>query len=690
MPMTHIFISYCRRDKDAAEELVSLLHSEGWSVWYDNEIAAGHRFRTDIEAELEAARAVIVLWSTDAVESSWVNAEAEEAARLAKVVPIRLDGCRIPLTMRSIQTIDFTGWMGDPTASCWLALRDIVIRLAGPPSGQIEAKAFDFIVGSGTEATHASISAAVEAAAPGQSIKIQPGTYSENLLIDRQINLMGADRDTVILDGGKATAVLLLNSEASLQGLSIRADTSTGVGVVNVDAGNLTLRDVSISTPGNGVCIRAISRARISMRNCTTEGGGYGCLGAFQSSLSLNGCTLSRHRRHGILGDGGCDVSIRNSRIAVSDGCGILIESRSSVTVRSTVLVGHKTVGVEVRAESTGDVRYCEFRENGQGIRAGGTRTAVLAESNRIESCEYCCIHVHDRATLVAKRNELTKSHGGVIVFEAGRIELVENEVTHNEGHGVEVRQGGTAQLTRNHLFQNSGQGLRCNSGATVSSFADYVALSGDHGVVCIGAKLTLDEATIADSHAFGLLAIDEADVQARRILVDGSVQTGAEVRHASLLADDIIIRGSGEHGLWVSEKGTLTFLNSEITLSALSAMRVESDLPVSITKCLIRESRDFGIHLLKDSVASLNANIISANELAGICIEEGAKPEIVGNLIENNKAEGVRIRQKGGGSIRHNVIRKNTLPVAIEVSKEDLETIIDGITDDPANFLYQ
>ena len=162
--MADVFVSYSRKDEDAAEELVSLLRAEGWTVWYDTSIAGGHRFRSDIEQELDQARVVVVLWSVDSVQSSWVNAEAEEAARLAKILPVRLDGCSIPLPLRAFQTIDFREWVGDPMASSWLALRETISRLTGPPQGQNERFSYDFVVGTGNDATHASIADALSVA----------------------------------------------------------------------------------------------------------------------------------------------------------------------------------------------------------------------------------------------------------------------------------------------------------------------------------------------------------------------------------------------------------------------------------------------------------------------------------------------------------------------------------------------
>ncbi len=110
--MSDVFISYAREDCELVSSLASALRTRGWSVWWDSAIRTGEKFSQVIEAALGSARCVIVVWSQHSVISDWVLAEASEARRHGKLVPIVIDDVRSPLVFRQLQTADFAGWEG--------------------------------------------------------------------------------------------------------------------------------------------------------------------------------------------------------------------------------------------------------------------------------------------------------------------------------------------------------------------------------------------------------------------------------------------------------------------------------------------------------------------------------------------------------------------------------------------------
>ena len=85
-----VFLSYAREDADTIRALYADLTGAGFSVWYDKGLVGGDRYRDHIRARIDAARAVVVLWSRASVKADWVIAEASRAHGQGKLVPVRL------------------------------------------------------------------------------------------------------------------------------------------------------------------------------------------------------------------------------------------------------------------------------------------------------------------------------------------------------------------------------------------------------------------------------------------------------------------------------------------------------------------------------------------------------------------------------------------------------------------------
>ncbi|MGH8040581.1 MAG: toll/interleukin-1 receptor domain-containing protein, partial [Rudaea sp.] len=111
--MADVFVSYARADKALVAPLVAAIEAKGWSVWWDPEITPGQEFDDQIDAEIDAARAVLVVWTPTSVASRWVRGEAREAAERGILVPVRFEQARLPMDVRAIHTTDLDSWNED-------------------------------------------------------------------------------------------------------------------------------------------------------------------------------------------------------------------------------------------------------------------------------------------------------------------------------------------------------------------------------------------------------------------------------------------------------------------------------------------------------------------------------------------------------------------------------------------------
>jgi len=131
--MADVFISYKSERRAAAEHLAEILSAHGYSVWWDYSLVSGVDFRAKIEAELHAAKAVIVLWCALSRSSRWVLDEATMAEKAHALIPVKIDGAPPAFGFGSVHTINLSEWDGAPQSDrLSRLLRDVAEKVGRP------------------------------------------------------------------------------------------------------------------------------------------------------------------------------------------------------------------------------------------------------------------------------------------------------------------------------------------------------------------------------------------------------------------------------------------------------------------------------------------------------------------------------------------------------------------------------
>ena len=88
--MSHIFISYSRKDLAIAERIIDALAKDDLEPWIDwKSIPKGETFEREIQQGIEKAEIFLFLVSPDSVQSEWCNKEIAHAVKNGKrILPI--------------------------------------------------------------------------------------------------------------------------------------------------------------------------------------------------------------------------------------------------------------------------------------------------------------------------------------------------------------------------------------------------------------------------------------------------------------------------------------------------------------------------------------------------------------------------------------------------------------------------
>ena len=134
--MGHIFISYSRRDTSYAHGLAKNLHGLGFHVWIDDRLDYGSQWPREIQKQLDACDAFILIMTPRSFASDWVQSELQRAKRKLKpIFPLLLEGDEPWLSVESTQFYDVRGG-GYPDSRFYSALKRVATptpQVSGSP-----------------------------------------------------------------------------------------------------------------------------------------------------------------------------------------------------------------------------------------------------------------------------------------------------------------------------------------------------------------------------------------------------------------------------------------------------------------------------------------------------------------------------------------------------------------------------
>jgi hypothetical protein len=130
-------LCYTKQDRGRAESVYGALQ-QCWTVSRapENSGLFSYFLRTvTIEEDLNAASAVVVLWSPSSVRAKGVLNQAGIARERGILVPVTLQRVPLPLEYRDSPAIDLTTWDGKPFLQTMRPLLQAVHRLVSPTGG---------------------------------------------------------------------------------------------------------------------------------------------------------------------------------------------------------------------------------------------------------------------------------------------------------------------------------------------------------------------------------------------------------------------------------------------------------------------------------------------------------------------------------------------------------------------------
>lgn len=381
---------------------------------------------------------------------------------------------------------------------------------------------------------HATIQAAVSAAAPGDVVRVFPGVYFENVAVPPGrdgVRIVGTSRLHAIVDPdapNSGPAFRIASSRVEIATLGIRNGTDSGIVVAGGTTG-VSLHGLGFVGGRGAGAIRVeegSTRARIFGNDIRAAGNTGVLLMGGNDGSAVRGNAISQVDT-GVqaLSDG---VEIAANRIEIVRAFGIRVEGRRAAVVKNVIEVaGGEARGVLV----TGDgftVRGNRLANAGPLVVSCTPCTAGLVASNTVVGLPYPHSSLAasaglaltaDATGLVVRGNRVSRASGPAFLVEGTGIILSGNVAADTgnaiDGEGFLLRGGGKHRLDHNLATRCGSSGFRVEADDVVleDNVSAGAGLSGFfvHGAAGAHSGIVLSRNRAFDSNAAGFSVTGDA-----------------------------------------------------------------------------------------------------------------------------------------------------------------------------------
>jgi nitrous oxidase accessory protein NosD len=211
---------------------------------------------------------------------------------------------------------------------------------------------------------YTTIGAAVAAAREGETIRILPGLYAEELTITKALTLRGmGQRGEVVIEGRRASA-LRFEAHGAISGLTLRQASGKNADCVVIASGKVEVDDCEISAETGGACVNITSRDEVLLRkNSIHDGGGWGVFAGGTGIVTLEENEIAAHAYSGLTIMREAYVLARGNRITRNAQHGVRIDLGGGGSFEDNDLRGNSLGAWNIDPKSFGQV----LRERNKG-----------------------------------------------------------------------------------------------------------------------------------------------------------------------------------------------------------------------------------------------------------------------------------------------------------------------------------
>ncbi len=218
-----------------------------------------------------------------------------------------------------------------------------------------------------SEHPYRSIQAGIDAANIGGTIYVNNGTYNENIVISKSVNVIGAGTETTIVENSSLDHVFYVTADsANISGFTVKgANFQKIAGIYLIGANHCTISDNNISNNGYGIQLRSSTNNILANNN---------------ASLSIN---------HGIyIADSSNNLLVHNYAFSSTE-YGIYLSNSFNNTLTGNTISSNNKAGIHLVDSFNNTLADNNISENIRGIYLETSSSNTLTNNKAFLNMEH-------------------------------------------------------------------------------------------------------------------------------------------------------------------------------------------------------------------------------------------------------------------------------------------------------------
>lgn len=301
------------------------------------------------------------------------------------------------------------------------------------------------VVGKDGQAKYTSIADAVKDAPVGGPIQVSPGVYTESLVIDREIEIIGeGNPGEVIIEVSDGSCLHLSADKALIRNVTFRGKTGPMGGefnAVKISHGRAVLEDCRITgATGSGVVIVGTS-AHPTLRRCVVEANTRAGLFVTRGAQpTIESCRFEGNQVGVHVSEKGNPV-LRNCQIGGNREFGVFLFQQGESRIDEGSVIARNKIGVGIQEEGSYLIlQNCTIQTNetsGLIVQKGGK--AKLFDCTLLENGEFGVLLTDKGSNAILESCTIQKNVTGVRVRNQAHGRIEECDLRNNRSLALQI-----------------------------------------------------------------------------------------------------------------------------------------------------------------------------------------------------------------------------------------------------------